>query len=89
MSTTLKLLQLKWLQLCFISSKVLSKDTALRSSSQADFVVTKSIREFVNRALALTGPAERNKLLVFIRKSSSLPLFKTNLKTYSFKLCHD
>src|SRR6218665_2416145 len=46
---------------------------ALRSSAQADFVVTRSIRK-------LTGPAEGNKLPVFIRKSSSLPLFKTNLK---------
>src|SRR6218665_292030 len=62
---------------------------ALRSSSQADFVVTRSIRKFGNHAFALAGPAEWNKLPVFIRKSSSLPLFKTNLKTCIFKQCYD
>jgi len=61
----------------------------LQSSSQADFVVTPSIRKFGNRAFALAGPAEWNKLPVFIRKSSSLPMFKTNLKTHLFKLCYD
>src|SRR6218665_211814 len=44
----------------------------LRSSSRADFVVTRSIREFGNRAFALAGPAKWNKLPVFVRKSSSL-----------------
>src|SRR6218665_1988231 len=42
-----------------------------------------SIRKFGNSAFAFAGPDEWNKLPVFIRKSSSLPLFKTNLKTYS------
>jgi len=47
------------------------------------------IRKFGNRAFALAGPAEWNKLPVLIHKSSSLSLFKTNLKTYLFKLCYD
>src|SRR6218665_2536433 len=52
---------------------------ALRSSFQADFVVARSIKKFGNRAFALAGPAEWNKLPIFFRKSSSLPLFKTIL----------
>ena len=64
--------------LCFLTCYTLF--IPLRSSSQADFV-TRSIRKCRNRAFAWAGPAEWNKLPVFIRKSSSLPLFKTNLKT--------
>ena len=52
--------------------------------SQAHFVVTRSLRKFRNRALS--DPAEWNKLPDFIRKSSSLTLFKTNCKTYFFKI---
>src|SRR6218665_1962526 len=59
------------------------------SPSYVSSLVTRSIRKFGNRAFALAGPAEWNKLAVFINKSSSLPLFKTNLKTYLFKLCYD
>src|SRR6218665_1958254 len=71
------------------SCSSLQSRRALRSSSQADFVVTRSIRKFANRAFALAGPAEWNKLLVFIHNSSSLSLFKANLKTYLFKMCYD
>jgi len=41
--------------------------------------------------LALAGLAEWNRLHLpdFIRKSASLSLFKTNLKTYFFKTCYD
>src|SRR5688572_28139379 len=53
----------------------------LRSSSQGDFVVTRSLKKLGNRAFALAGPAEWNKLPVFIRKSSTLSIFKTNLKS--------
>ena len=35
------------------------------------------------------GPAQWNKLSVFVRKFSSLSLFKTNLKIYLFKFCYD
>ena len=61
----------------------------LRSSSQGDFVVTRSLKKLGNRAFALAGPAEWNKLPVFIRKSSTLSIFKTNLKTYLFKIYYD
>jgi len=39
-------------------------------------------------SFALAGAAEWNKLPVFIHKSSSVSLFKTNLKTYLFKMCY-
>jgi len=61
----------------------------LRSSSQGDFVVTRSLKKLGNRAFALAGPAEWNKLPVFIRKSSTLSIFKTNLKTHLFKIYYD
>jgi hypothetical protein len=61
----------------------------LRSSSQGDFVVTRSLKKLGNRAFALAGPAEWNKLPDFIRKSSTLSIFKTNLKTYLFKIYYD
>ena len=61
----------------------------LRSSSQADFVITRSLRKLGNRAFALAGPAEWNKLPDFIRRSSTLTLFKKNLKTYLFKIYYD
>jgi hypothetical protein len=44
----------------------------LRSSSQGDFVVTRSLKKLGNRAFALAGPTEWNKLPDFIRKSSTL-----------------
>jgi len=61
----------------------------LRSSSQADFVVIRSVRKFGNRAFALAGPAEWNKLPDFIRRSSTFSVFKKNLKTHLFKIYYD
>jgi len=57
---------------------------SLRSSSQADFVVTRSLRKFGNRGCALAGPANWNKLPNFIRKSASLSPSKINLKIIHF-----
>src|SRR6218665_2489490 len=58
------------------------------SSSQADFDVTRSVRKFINRAFCIscTRLHERIKLPDFIRKSASLSLCKTNLKTYLLKI---
>lgn len=61
----------------------------LRSSSQGDFAVTRSLRKFGNRAFAIAGPAEWNKLPDYIRKSSTPVIFKNNLKTYLFKMYYD
>ena len=36
--------------------------------------------------LNMRGPQEWNKLPLYIRKSSSLSIFKTQLKTYLFQL---
>src|SRR6218665_2097943 len=66
------------------SCSSLQSRRALRSSSQADLLSHDQLEN-----LELAGPAEWNKLPVFNRKSSSLSLFKTNLKTYLFKLCYD
>ena len=52
----------------------------LQSSSQAEFVITKSLRTFVNSAFALAGPVELNKLLDCIRKWAPLSPFKTDLQ---------
>ena len=62
------------------SCSSLQSRRALRSSFQADFVVTRSLRKLGNHAFGLAGPPEWNKLPDFIRRSAPLSLFKTYLK---------
>jgi len=50
--------------------------------AQADFVATWSLGKYFNHAFALAGSTEWCKMLNFIHKSSTLQLFKINLKTY-------
>jgi len=68
--------------LCFLTcytlfiSPIQTCCTILISKTQTDFVVTRSFRKSENRTFALAWPAEWNKLPDFIRKSSTLSLFK-------------
>ena len=62
----------------------------LRSSSKG-FLTVPSVR-LVNcgeRSLSYAAPKLRDELPEYIRKSESLPIFKTRLKTYLFKQYYD
>src|SRR6218665_1839380 len=56
----------------------------LRSASKEDFVVKRTNLQFGNRMFEVAGPAEWNSLPEPIRRSSSINIFKTKLKTYLF-----
>ena len=46
------------------------------------------LRSYGERCFKYAGPQEWNKLPLYIRKSSSLSIFKTQLKTYLFQLAY-
>ena len=46
------------------------------------------LRSYGERCFKYTGPQEWNKLHIYIPKSSSLSIFKTQLKTYLFLLAY-
>ena len=46
------------------------------------------LRSYGERCFKYAGPPEWNKLPIYIRKSSSLFIFKTQLKTYLFMLAY-
>ena len=46
------------------------------------------LRFYGERCFKYAGPQEWNKLPIYIRKSSSLSIFKTHLKIYLFRLAY-
>jgi len=61
----------------------------LRSASKGDFVMKRTNLQFGNRMFEVAGPAEWNSLPEPIRRSSSINIFKTTLKTYLFPKYYD
>src|SRR6218665_2071121 len=61
----------------------------LRSASKGDFVVKRTNLKFGNRMFEVAGPAGWNSLPEPIRRSSSINIFKTKLKTYLFSKFYD
>jgi len=71
------------------SSTALESRRGLLSASNVDFVVKRTILQFGNRMFEVAGPAEWNSLPEPIRRSSSINIFKTKLKTYLFSKYYD
>jgi hypothetical protein len=61
----------------------------LRSASKRDFVIKRTNLQFGNRMFEVAGPAEWNSLPELIRRSSSINIFKSKLKTYLFSKYYD
>src|SRR6218665_3622011 len=61
----------------------------LCSASKGDFVVKRTNLQLRNRMFEVACPAEWNSLPEPIRRSSSINIFKTKLKTYLFSKYYD
>ena len=62
---------------------------SLRSNDKCLIKPCKSrLRSYGKRCFKYAGPQEWNKLSIYIRKSSSISILKTQLKTYLFRLAY-
>ena len=67
-----------------------TNDKLLRSSSQYKRLIMPFIRlqTFAARSFSVTAPGLWNSILNYIKQSSTLEIFKTNLKTILFKITY-
>ena len=78
--------------LSYISSLLIHRtcSRSLRSSGQELLTVPLAkLNTYRDRAFSIAAPRQWNNLLLSIRKSPSMAIFKRNLKTYLFKESYD
>src|SRR6218665_504372 len=66
-----------------------SRSRRLRSSTRRGFAVIRTNLKFGNRAFSVAGPREWNSLPASVRQCTSVPKFKSKLKTHLFSLYYD
>lgn len=74
--------------LCELLQKPISNRTNLRSADNAEYSFTipfNKRKTFKDRSFSTVGPSLWNKLPLYIRQSTTLDIFKRQVKTYYFR----